>query len=134
MQRARMIVGVALAGLALGATAQGIHKWVDADGVVHYGSSPPASGRSSTEVQVQDSSFGGSGLRPGEREMLRRIEQDEYVRDRERSMQRSDDAFYQHREERQKARQCERYARMAASENQRNRMTGIRQGRLNNCP
>lgn len=40
------------------ATAQ-VYKWVDANGVTHYGEKPPATGKSS-EVRLRDST-GGSG-------------------------------------------------------------------------
>mgnify|MGYP001031532319 CR=1 FL=1 len=41
-------------GVAMAATAEGIHKWVDAEGNVHYGDRPPATVEAQTlDIRVQ---------------------------------------------------------------------------------
>ncbi|WP_444883731.1 DUF4124 domain-containing protein [Microbulbifer sp. PSTR4-B] len=44
----RIALAMLFSGLALAAQANGIYKWVDENGVVHFGEQPP----SSTEVEV----------------------------------------------------------------------------------
>lgn len=47
--------------LAGTATAQGVFKWVDADGKVHYGQQPPAAEKSTESVKMRSASgFGGN--------------------------------------------------------------------------
>ncbi|QFT53499.1 DUF4124 domain-containing protein [Microbulbifer sp. THAF38] len=44
----RIALAILFSGLALAAQANGIYKWVDEDGVVHFGEQPP----NSSEVEV----------------------------------------------------------------------------------
>lgn len=52
---------VATTMMALPAAAQGVYKWVDANGKVHYGSQPPATEKGPEPVKLHGaSSFGGN--------------------------------------------------------------------------
>ncbi len=55
------LTGALVFSLAPAATAQGVFKWVDANGKVHYGSQPPASEAGAAPVKIQNNStFGGN--------------------------------------------------------------------------
>lgn len=98
--------------VASGIGAAEIKRWVDAEGVVHFGDqAPPA-----VEVEVQqirhpEQATSGSGLRPGELEMLERYEQ--RGRDLEAAKQRSyreyENARLSAEQERKQAARCEYY-------------------------
>lgn len=56
-----LLAGGLLAILASTATAQGVYKWVDANGKVHYGSQPPATEKATEPVKMHSASgFGGN--------------------------------------------------------------------------
>lgn len=52
--------------LAGTATAQGVYKWVDADGKVHYGQQPPAAEKSTESVKMRSASGFGGNNNPSE--------------------------------------------------------------------
>jgi hypothetical protein len=54
------ILGCLALGAALGAHAQSIYRWVDADGVVHYGGNPPKGVEATLVTTARDS--GGLGM------------------------------------------------------------------------
>nr|WP_315489451.1 DUF4124 domain-containing protein [uncultured Rhodoferax sp.] len=56
------LAGVFLLVLATTAQAQGVYKWVDANGKVHYGSQPPAAEKGPEPVKLHNnnSGFGGN--------------------------------------------------------------------------
>jgi hypothetical protein len=63
----RWALGWVVAGLLLAsaAPAQGVFKWVDAQGKTHYGSQPPANTDGSEPVKLHNpSGFGGNNSRP----------------------------------------------------------------------
>lgn len=56
-----MLGGLLLAGAC---AAQGVYKWVDAQGQTHYGAQPPAEANSSESVKIHNPSrFGGNNSR-----------------------------------------------------------------------
>ena len=58
---AATLVGALLLALASAVSAQGVYKWVDANGKVHYGSQPPAAEKGPEPVKMHSSSgFGGN--------------------------------------------------------------------------
>ncbi|WP_291518579.1 DUF4124 domain-containing protein [Acidovorax sp.] len=53
------LVGVGLV-LAMGAQAQPVYKWVDADGKTHYGSQPPPTAPEAAPLKIQSTNGTGS--------------------------------------------------------------------------
>ena len=64
--------------MAQGAVADGIYKWVDAEGGVHYGARPPAGGRaqSVTVKKAPPPDPGVAGLRAKEGKLLQVYDQE----------------------------------------------------------
>lgn len=89
MTRIRLLAVSICACLLAGAVQSGpIKTWTDEDGGVHFGDAPPPRSQAQS-FQAPDtlSSPSGGGLRPGEREMLERLEaeEQEFLRARERA-------------------------------------------------
>ena len=62
--------------LAFAAQAQGVYKWVDANGKVHYGSQPPATEKGPEPVKMHNSNsgFGGNNNADGTKKIPKEVE------------------------------------------------------------
>ncbi len=58
---AATLAGALLLALVSAAQAQGVYKWVDANGKVHYGSQPPATEKAPEPVKMHNSNSGFGG-------------------------------------------------------------------------
>ena len=63
---ATTLAGVLLLTLVYPATAQGVFKWVDADGKVHYGQQPPSAEKGPEPVKLHSASGFGGNNNPSE--------------------------------------------------------------------
>jgi hypothetical protein len=75
--RTVLVVGLVLAAVVPDAAFAGLYKWVDADGVVNYGDTPPAGATKSTQLDETTSSL---SVVPG-------LSKEELARARERDAQ-----------------------------------------------
>lgn len=105
----RQRLAIVLLFWAAAISAAEIKRWVDPDGQVHFGDvAPPTVEAEVREVEEQEpDSTGGSGMRPGELEMIRRFEQRGQAREeaRHRSARASEkDRQNAKKEEKRKAR------------------------------
>ena len=108
----RYWLGAGALVVASGIGAAEIKRWVDADGVVHFGDqAPPAVEVEVQEIDHPEPAASGPGLRPGELEMLERYEQ--RGRDLEAAKQRSYRDYEKARlspdQERKREARCEYY-------------------------
>ncbi|MDZ7754470.1 MAG: DUF4124 domain-containing protein [Gammaproteobacteria bacterium] len=134
--RSTVIAIIALT-IALPATAGSIKKWVDEEGQVHYGDAPPDHARTE-EVQIFDNAIEGdrrTNLRSKEEERHRQIEQREAYERRAQEREQVRDDYRALREEQDKRRQCQEFARIETIYGHGRRANNaIRQQRVMGCP
>ena len=65
--RPHTVLALSLLCLLGTAQAQGVYKWVDAEGKTHYGSQPPAGPKEAESLKLQNNSFGGNNNVPAKK-------------------------------------------------------------------
>lgn len=131
------VIAIVTIAIALPAAAGSIQKWVDEEGQVHYGDAPPGHARTE-EVQIFDNAIEGdrtTNLRSEEEERYRQIEQREAYERRAQEREQVRDDYRALREEQDKRRQCQEFARIEAIYGHGRRANNAtRQQRLMGCP
>jgi len=105
----RILLLLLLFAAAAAAHAEGAYKWTDEQGNVHYGDRPPADLQSKEYLELPAQTPEPTGLRPGERALLNKIERQQAAEAAAREQAQSEQAEQAAKDAQARARACQRY-------------------------